>query len=147
MGLPEHFFDKTFIPLPDFQAPELPNQRTKIIQLRDLMGAGRDLEALTELYGGALGEIYEYARAIDAPGIAYALVGPQGEVRALQHVGDQRFKANSLVVGRHSHVDSPTEANNLALRHLVLTQRTTDPSIVEVRDLRSAAGTRLLDGS
>lgn len=147
MGLPEHFFDKTFIPLPDATAPELPNQRTRIIQLRDLVGAGRDLASLDGLYRNAVGQVYDYAHAIEAPGIAYALLGPQGDVRALQHVGDQRFKANSLVVGRHSHVDSPTEANNLALRHLVLTQRTNDPNMVEVRDLRSAAGTRLLDGT
>ena len=147
MALPEHFFDKTFVPLADGEAPELPNQRTRIIQLRDLVGDARNIDARRDTYVPALQQVYTYSKGMTDPGIAYALLGPQGELKALQHIGDPRFKANSLVVGRHSHVDTPTEANNLALRHLVLTQRSADPNVVEVRDLRSAAGTRLMDGS
>jgi FHA domain len=148
MGLPEHFFDKTFIPLPEADpAAGLANQRTRVVHLRDLLGAGSDLEALHKLYTSALSSVYDYARGVNAPGIAYALLGPRGDVRTLQHIGDQRSRANNLVVGRHSHVDGPTDANNLALRHLVMTRRTEESNTVEVRDLKSAAGTRLLDGT
>lgn len=143
----QKWFDKTYVPLSPGDVPELPNQRTRVIQLRDLEGLGRDLEAFKQTHGGAFETLYNYAQSIDAPGLAYALLDQEGQVRTLQHQGDSRFRANSLVVGRHSHVDSPTEATNLALRHTVVTQRATEPHIVEVRDLRSAAGTRLLDGT
>ena len=143
----QKWFDKTYVPLSPSEVPELPNQRTRVIQLRDLEGLGRDVEAFRRTHMGAFEHVYQYAMSIDAPGLAYALLDQEGAVRTLQHVGDSRFRANSLVVGRHSHVDSPTEATNLALRHTVVTPRATEPSIVEVRDLRSATGTRLLDGT
>jgi hypothetical protein len=143
----QKWFDKTCVPLNPTEVPELPNQRTRVVRLRDIEGLGCDLDAFRRSHCAGMETLYDYARAIDAPGLAYALFDREGQVRTLQHVGDARFRVNSLVVGRHSHVDSPTDATNLALRHTVVTQRGNEPSVLEVRDLRSAAGTRLLDGT
>jgi hypothetical protein len=142
---PRKWFDKTFVPLSTSDIPELPNQRTRVIQLRDLEEP-RGSEAFLATHGAALDSLHRYALAIDAPGLAYALIDQAGSIRTLQHIGGAGVRGNSLVVGRHSHVDSPTEATNLALRHTVVTQRSTD-GLLEVRDLRSVTGTRLIDGT
>lgn len=150
---------------------ELPNQKTRLIHLDELERL-RGAAHLRESHRPALNAVFEYARGTQAPGVAYALLGPEGDLRAVQHSarpelhfeapaaasvdrgtnqganqGAGEDRSASVVLGRHSHVDAPLDASNLSLRHVMLTQHPARPHAIEVRDLRSAFGTRLIDGT